>query len=517
MLKKALSILLALLLVLIPAIVGGEEKEPQQLTNAEGFVYVLADDGTAEIVDYIGMSENLIIPETLDGHLVTIIRQKAFSSASFNEVTVADSIRIIGPSAFEHCTNLTTARLPEGLEVMWDNVFWHCGKLVSVNLPDTLKQFGDAVFSGCEALDSVTMTAVHPLLELVDGVLFSRENRRLLWYPMQKKDQTYSVPEGTLSIGKYAFFNSALTSVSIPDSVEEILMGAFTRSFSLQRFNIPPKVTELESVLAECRSLTDIKVSPDNPVFYDIDGVLFHREDQKLVLYPAGRKEEHYQIPEGTLIIGSDAFDNAALTEIIIPGFVKKIEYNAFLFSKLKSVTISEGVEEFGNCPFQHCYKLTEIRLPRSLVKLGINPFIYCNALSTVIVDEDHPALAIMNDALVCVEDMRLVWYPQTANTEKYEIPEGVRFIDDDAFEHCTQLTEITLPEGVEMIGFGAFAGCANLRRIVLPASLKEIKNNALSMEYNSQELIPAVYVVLKGSYAENYCQTYGLTIEYAH
>ena len=81
----------------------------------------------------------------------------------------------------------------------------------------------------------------------------------------------------------------------------------------------------------------------------------------------------------------------------------------------------------------------------------------------------------------------------------------------------CTQLTEITLPEGVETIRFGAFAGCTNLKRIVLPASLKEIRSGAFSLEYNSQELIPAVYVVVKGSYAENYCQTYGLTIEYAH
>ena len=84
------------------------------------------------------------------------------------------------------------------------------------------------------------------------------------------------------------------------------------------------------------------------------------------------------------------------------------------------------------------------------------------------------------------------------------------------AFETCKQLTEITLPEGVESIGADAFIECTNLKRIVLPASLTKIDKTAFMQTHTSQDLIDATYVVVEGSYAENFCQSYKLKIEYA-
>lgn len=515
MLKMALSMLLALLF-LLPASAVGEDMEPQRLTNAQGFVYILVDDGSAEIVGYTGKALKLVIPEKLDGHRVTAIGERAFAGTKITEVTVAKSIKRIDISAFEFCRAMTTARLPEGLEFMNSGVFRYCEKLTTVNLPDTLKLIDDRVFESCSALSKVKLSSKHPLLELVDGVLFTRDTRRLLWYPVPRKEQAYSIPEGTLSIGSMAFSITQVTAVTIPDSVEQIAPYAFNHCTRLKSINIPAKVTELRAVFTGCQNLTDILVSPNNPVFYDLDGVLFQREEQKLALYPAGRKDEHYEIPEGTLIIGAESISSRALTEIVIPASVKTIEFSAFYGTRLTSVVIPEGVEVLGPSAFQHCHQLTEVRLPRSLVKVNSNPFLFCDRLSTVMVDEDHPALAIMNGALVCLENMRLVWYPETGEEVDYTIPPGVRAIDAYAFRDCGYLTGITLPEGLESIDAYVFTGCTNLNRIVLPASLTEIDKTAFQMKSDSRELIPATYVVVPGSYAENFCQSYGLRIEYA-
>ena len=81
MAKRFLSLFL-MLFILLPAAACGEEKAaPKQLTNAEGFVYTLTGNGSAQITGYTGKKEKLEIPDTLDGHPVTAIVERAFFHA----------------------------------------------------------------------------------------------------------------------------------------------------------------------------------------------------------------------------------------------------------------------------------------------------------------------------------------------------------------------------------------------------------------------------------------------------
>lgn len=54
-------------------------------------------------------------------------------------------------------------------------------------------------------------------------------------------------------------------------------------------------------------------------------------------------------------------------------------------------------------------------------------------------------------------------------NLENVEIPEGVRWIDCEAFKGCTSLESITLPRSMVEIYEYAFEGCSNLRHIKMP------------------------------------------------
>lgn len=51
----------------------------------------------------------------------------------------------------------------------------------------------------------------------------------------------------------------------------------------------------------------------------------------------------------------------------------------------------------------------------------------------------------------------------------------GVKIIDENAFEECTDLKEINLSEGLMTINNAAFAGCRSLESIVLPDSLEKL------------------------------------------
>lgn len=58
-------------------------------------------------------------------------------------------------------------------------------------------------------------------------------------------------------------------------------------------------------------------------------------------------------------------------------------------------------------------------------------------------------------------------------------LPEGIMFIEDNAFEDCSDLTQINFPSTLSSIGYSAFKGCSSLENVTLPKGLTEISGGA--------------------------------------
>ncbi|MBQ9895808.1 MAG: leucine-rich repeat protein, partial [Synergistaceae bacterium] len=68
--------------------------------------------------------------------------------------------------------------------------------------------------------------------------MFSKTNKRLIWYPLTETATSYLIPQGITVIGDYAFsYCSSLASVTNPDSVTSISEGAFRYCSSLTSIN----------------------------------------------------------------------------------------------------------------------------------------------------------------------------------------------------------------------------------------------------------------------------------------
>ena len=266
------------------------------------------------------------------------IREDAFFySVNLVSITVPDSVAVIERGAFSSCENLNSLSLPEGLEVIDEETFAWCDSLVSVSIPDSVTKIGENAFTGCYRLSSVNL------------------------------------PDGVISIDDHAFsWCSALSSVALPDSVTELGNNPFNG----------------------CRSLTALTLSPENPCYTLVDGVLFTKDKTRLVCYPNGLAAKEYAVPQGVRVIGNSAFDeNDRLVSVTLPGSVTAIEDWAFYeCENLASVNIPDGVKEIGYHAFGHCSSLRSLTIPTSVEKIGYDAFYTYRTVLTLTVWPDSYA-----------------------------------------------------------------------------------------------------------------------------
>ena len=166
-----------------------------------------------------------------------------------------------------------------------------------------------------------------------------------------KELEAIDLPDGLKSIGELAFEGAGLKAIRIPASVETIEGDA----------SLGP------GLFTECENLESIDVDVRNKKFRSVDGVLF--EGNTLLRYPAAKAESTYVVPDGTVQIAYEAFENAsALTSLSVPASVRKIESFAFSgCTSLQNVTLSEGITKVSSTAFAYGPTLTSLVIPASV------------------------------------------------------------------------------------------------------------------------------------------------------
>ena len=163
-------------------------------------------------------------------------------------------------------------------------------------------------------------------------------------------------------IGEKAFEdNSALTSVTIPDSMTSICYLAFYCCSGLTSVTIPDSVTNIGGRAFEyCSGLTEISVSSGNTKYHSAGNCLIETTTKTLVL---GCKTSVIPDDGSVTSIGESAFWYCSgLTSILIPNSVTSIGRYAFNdCTDLTSVTIPNSVTSICDRAFKDCTALTEI------------------------------------------------------------------------------------------------------------------------------------------------------------
>lgn len=87
------------------------------------------------------------IPET-----VFSIGSYALTGTEIKNITIPDSVSMIGRGIFKNCKKLTSVQLNKSMNEISDEMFQECSNLNKITLPKNIKRIGRKAFMGCVAL-----------------------------------------------------------------------------------------------------------------------------------------------------------------------------------------------------------------------------------------------------------------------------------------------------------------------------------------------------------------------------
>ncbi|MGN0811977.1 MAG: leucine-rich repeat protein [Candidatus Coproplasma sp.] len=380
--------------------------------------------------------------------------------------------------------------LDDGITAIGDYAFYRC-YIESITIPESVTSIGVEAFCGCEKLIEVcnmsdllivkgynyysfvayfALNVYNPesgksnIVTTEDGFEFyvSGNDATLVGYTGTAEDITLpdSFNGGPYTVANNAFLgNNRIRSVTTGDSVTSI--GSFASCTSLERVFLGNGITGLQfhmfygcnklktvelgdnisfietglgGVFENCPSLENIFVSKNNGRYKSVGGVLYEMDGENLLLvvYPSGKPDKQFTVPDCVTYIYEAAFANAAnLTEVILSCNITELrEWTFSGCSSLESVVLPDSLEIIELWAFGNCVSLTHISVPDSVNYIAESAFNGCRSIESII------------------------------------IPDSVSQIGCFAFSDCTSLTEIVLPAGLTYVGDYAFYRCCSIENV---------------------------------------------------
>lgn len=314
-------------------------------------------DAVFEITDYKTLSANrqtMTFPVSAEVPVQTFIDGKDFEVTSIgnfafknnetlNRVVVSEGVTKIGGNAFQGCSILEEVVLPNGLAEISSQAFYG-SSIQFISIPDSLTTLSGTAFDECENMIFNNLNNCY--------YLGNDTNPYLILRTTNKASLKLVIEEGCKFLYTQAFAsNTALTEVSLPESIISLGTQTFKDCTALAKINIPASITSFGNyTFQNCTSLTSMT------------------------------------IPDSVEKLGNDTFNGCSnLAEVNLPTGLLEIGDRAFYnCTSLVSIALPESLTQINSYAFTGCSGLTKITIPANVTQIRSNAFSQINNLVVI-------------------------------------------------------------------------------------------------------------------------------------
>ena len=432
------------------------------------------------------------------------IQERAFDRcASLTKIEFPSTINLISTRAFNDCINLSTlifhsSKIP--YYEYYTNQFDNCN-LKSIIIKDKYAiPVNDAVFPAIAYFDATLYVPygskevyestngwkefvnreyyVDFLDSLVEKICLEKWDNDANTVISEKEIESITNLEGVFStqdihsfdelcyftqlvaINDNDFYNCRnLSSIILPESINNIGTSAFYGCTLLNSLKIPQKVKNIESSAFKCcERLKAINIP---------DSVLVINKEVFAECIQLGT----INLPNTIVSIDSCAFFNCnSLTTINLPDSLATISFGAFWgCKKLDNIIFHDRITAIGSHAFDGCESLAgEMILPSKLDMICPYTFNRCTGLTDIFLSDNLKR--IENGAFASCDNVTSIVFPKS-----------IMEIGDSAFYNNIRLRELTLPTNLISIGRNAFTANSSITKLFIPNTVNSIGAEAFS------------------------------------
>ncbi len=368
----------------------------------------------------------------------------------------------------------------------------------------------------------VNVHADNTVYASVDGVLYNKTKTELISYPEYKAGESFTIPEGVVSINNIAFIHAKYLSkltlaatvgeidfeytriyylseisvaagsstytaydgvlysadgktlvfcppkkagvLTVKNGTEEIDEDAFEYCEEITELNLPASLVETNLAMREMTALTKITVAEGSVTYSSHDGILYSADGKTLIFCPAN-KGGVITVKEGTEIIDGYSFWNSKVTQLNLPNSLRSVAH------------------AFGGCVNLHT-----LTLPDSVTNFDFGT--YMKYFHKIVVSENNAVYAMDENNFVYNKNKTKLYFVPGNILGVVRIPSHVTSIATYAFNNRSNITEIIVPSSVVTLDNRAFGYYSGAEKITFEGTIEFNRyNDPFSQAYDLEEI----------------------------
>ncbi len=260
-----------------------------------------------------------------------------------------------------------------------------------------------------------------------------------------------TLPESVKTLGQSAFSNcTALSGINLPEGLEVIDYSVFYHCHALASLEIPASVVRIaENAFQFMAGLNSIRVDEGNPYYDSRNGC------------------------NAIIVTETNSLLRGCATTVVPDSVTELLSYSFSGTAGLTSFDVPSWVTGLGISAFSECVDLVSVTVPASVTDIGQSVLRACPRLTSIVVDPANPVYDSRGGCNAIIETATNKLHTACRTTV---IPETVTVIGQEAYADNDFLVgSFVVPEWVTVIGQVAFVGSKYLESLTLPSGLQEI------------------------------------------